>query len=121
MAKLINLPNFSDSRGDLTVIENIIPFDIKRIFFIYNVDNSVRGGHRHHRTRQAAFCIKGSCVITSNNGKSIANYTLDSPEKGLILEPEDWHTMQEFSEDAILMVLASQNFDPKDYIMEKYE
>ena len=53
MAELIDLKTFTDVRGNLTVIEKVIPFDIKRIFYIYGVDNSVRGGHRHHKTIQA--------------------------------------------------------------------
>jgi dTDP-4-dehydrorhamnose 3,5-epimerase-like enzyme len=120
MAKLIQLPTFADARGRLTVIEKVLPFDIKRIFYIYGVDDSVRGGHRHHRTYQAAFCIQGKCVIATNDGKSKEQYFLDSPSKCLLLDPQDWHTLYGFSEDAILMVLASEHFDPGDYIWEHY-
>ncbi len=84
------------------------------------MDNSVRGGHRHKKTYQAAFCIKGSCIISNNDGKNRENFILDSPEKGLILNPTDWHEMHNFSPDAILMVLASEEFDLDDYIKEKY-
>ena len=54
MAELIDLKTYTDQHGNLTVIEKVIPFDIKRIFYIYGVDDSVRGGHRHHKTIQAA-------------------------------------------------------------------
>lgn len=121
MAKLIDLKTFTDARGNLTVIEKAIPFDIKRIFYIYGVDKSVRGGHRHHRTIQAAISLKGSCTIRNNDGESTAEYVLDKPNKCLILEPKDWHEMYNFSEDAILMVIASEYFDPADYIYEKYD
>ncbi|MBI1837992.1 MAG: FdtA/QdtA family cupin domain-containing protein [Flavobacteriia bacterium] len=121
MAELIELKTFTDIRGSLTVIENEIPFSIKRIFYIYNVDDSVRGGHRHQKTVQAAFCIKGSCKIVNNNGFEVREYLLDSPTKCLIIQPEDWHEMCEFSKDAILMVLASENYIQEDYIYEKYE
>jgi dTDP-4-dehydrorhamnose 3,5-epimerase-like enzyme len=120
MAFEINLKTYTDSRGNLTVIEKVIPFDIRRIFYIYGVDDSVRGGHRHHKTVQAAICIQGSCIITNNDGAVIKSYDLDSPDKCLILEPEDWHQMHDFSSDAILMVLASENFDPEDYIYVAY-
>jgi hypothetical protein len=120
MAQLLNLTTFTDSRGNLTVIEKIIPFEIKRIFYIYGVDESVRGGHRHKTTTQAAICIKGSCRIYNNNGKGDDYFHLDSPSKCLILYPEDWHTMDQFTEDAILMVLASTHFDKNDYIFTKY-
>ncbi len=121
MAELINLTSFSDNRGSLTVIENILPFQIKRIFYIYNVDNSVRGKHRHHKTLQAAFCISGSCVINNNDGKEVKEFLLDSPDKCLLLYPKDFHSMYQFTRDAILMVLASEPFDVSDYIYEPYE
>ena len=120
MAYQISLKTFTDNRGNLTVIEKIIPFDVKRIFYIYGVDDSVRGGHRHHKTIQAAICIQGSCIITNNDGERECEYTLDTPDKCLILEPKDWHQMKNFSNDAILMVLASEFFDSTDYIYEKY-
>ena len=120
MAKLIDLKTYTDKRGNLTVIEKVIPFDIKRIFYIYGVDDSVRGGHRHKKTIQAAICIKGSCTISNNNGINEATFTLDAPSKCLIISPEDWHKMYNFTPDAILMVLASEFFDQHDYIYEAY-
>ena len=121
MAYLIDLTTFTDKRGNLTVIEKGIPFDIKRIFYIYGVDDSVRGGHRHHTTIQAAICIQGSCIIYNHNGEKEDKFFLDKSSKGLILMPNDWHQMYNFSKDAILMVLASTPFDAQDYIYEKYE
>jgi dTDP-4-dehydrorhamnose 3,5-epimerase-like enzyme len=121
MAKIIDLKTFTDSRGNLTVIEKIIPFEIKRIFYIYGVDNSIRGGHRHHKTVQAAICIKGACTIYNNDGSTQEEFKLDQPDKCLILEPKDWHRMYNFTPDAILMVLASEYFDQSDYIFKEYE
>jgi hypothetical protein len=121
MAHLINLKTFTDSRGNLTVIEKIIPFDIKRLFYIYGVDSSVRGGHRHVKTIQAAICLKGRCAIYNNDGFKEERFLLDTPAKCLILKPEDWHEMYDFSPDAILMVLASEHFDEKDYIRDRYK
>ncbi|MFT3903243.1 MAG: FdtA/QdtA family cupin domain-containing protein [Niabella sp.] len=120
MAHILPIKTFEDSRGVLTVLDSIVPFDIKRLFYIYSVDSSDRGGHRHHSTRQAAICIQGSCTITNDNGNSIEEFVLDSPAKCLILEPEDWHVMHDFTPDAILLVLASTSFDPSDYIYEPY-
>lgn len=120
MAHVINLKTFTDKRGNLTVIEKSIPFDIRRIFYIYGVDESVRGGHRHHKTIQAAICIQGSCTISNNNGEKTEAFLLDAPYKCLILEPKDWHQMYDFTPDAILMVLASEYFDAEDYIYEPY-
>jgi hypothetical protein len=121
MAYIIDLDTHTDNRGNLTVIENVLPFIIKRVFYIYGVDSSVRGGHRHHKTIQAAFCIQGECKIYNNNGSSEEVFHLDRPSVCVVLMPEDWHSMYDFSKDAILTVLASENFDEKDYIFEKYD
>ena len=120
MAQLIDLKTFTDKRGNLTVIEKVIPFDLKRIFYIYGVDDSVRGGHRHKTTIQAAICIQGACHIYSSDGKEEDNFVLDQPNKCLILQPWDWHRMDHFTKDAILMVLASEYFSEEDYIFEPY-
>ncbi len=120
MAHILNLQTFTDERGNLTVVEKVLPFDIKRVFYIYGVDDSIRGGHRHVKTIQAAICLQGSCVITNNDNVTRERFTLDSPDKCLILEPQDWHQMESFTEDTILMVFASEYFHPDDYIYEKY-
>jgi len=120
MAYLIDLKTFTDKRGNLTVIENILPFDIKRIFYIYGVDGSARGGHRHHNTIQAAICIKGRCKIRNHDGSNEVIFSLKKPSQCLVLEQKDWHEMFQFSKNAILMVLASEYFEEKDYIFERY-
>ncbi|MEZ0452603.1 sugar 3,4-ketoisomerase [Sphingobacterium thalpophilum] len=120
MAYQIDLKTFTDDRGHLTVIEKVIPFDVKRIFYIYGVDGSTRGGHRHHQTIQAAICLKGSCAIYNQDRDNERVFELNSPDQCLILEPKDWHQMFDFSKDAILMVLASEYFDSGDYIYEPY-
>ncbi len=121
MAHFIDLKTFTDQRGNLTVIEKVIPFEIKRIFYIYGVDKSIRGGHRHHKTIQAAVCLAGKCTIFNNDGNKQEVFELDSPDKCLILNPGDWHQMYSFSKEAILMVLASEYFEEQDYIYDKYE
>ena len=121
MVYIIDLETHTDKRGNLTVIENVLPFTIERVFYIYGVDESERGGHRHHKTIQAAVCIQGECKIHCNDGKKTIEYHLDKPSKCVLLKPEDWHKMYDFSSDAILMVLASEKFDQKDYIFENYD
>ncbi|MHA4847340.1 sugar 3,4-ketoisomerase [Flavitalea antarctica] len=120
MPKLINLATFTDPRGNLTVVEKVLPFAIKRAFFIYGVDTSKRGGRRHMTTKQAAVCIKGSCRIYSNNGVHESYYHLGTPSKCLLIEPEDWHIMDQFTPDTILMVFASTYYTEDDYIFEPY-
>jgi hypothetical protein len=121
MAHIIRLKTYSEQRGNLTVIEEEIPFAIKRLFYIYGVDESIRGGHRHHKTIQAAICIHGSCIVSNNDGEKKEDFLLDHPSKCLILETKDWHTMHHFTPDAVLLVLASTTFDPSDYIYEEYK
>ncbi len=121
MAYLINLKTYTDDRGSLTAIDEDIPFEIKRIFYIYGVDNVKRGGHRHKTTRQAAVCLQGSCTIFNHDGKNATKFVLDTPDKCLVLEPFDWHLMDEFTPDAILMVIASEKYDTADYIFEPYD
>ena len=123
MPNLINLETFSDSRGDLTVIEKVIPFNIKRIYYIYNSAGSIRGGHRHKITSQAAICLRGSCAIYTkdkDHGET-EKIMLDNSAECLVIRPEDYHWMEDFSEDCILLVLASENYDAEDYIYEKYK
>lgn len=120
MPHLINLSTFTDSRGNLTVIEKVLPFDIKRVFYIYGVNNSLRGNHRHKKTIQAAIAIKGSCDIFVQEKGSDLVFNLNDPSKCLILNPEDFHWMDNFTNDCILMVFASEYFDKNDYIYERY-
>jgi dTDP-4-dehydrorhamnose 3,5-epimerase-like enzyme len=121
MAHLIDLKTFTDSRGNLTVIEDVLQFEVRRIFYIYGVDGSTRGGHRHHKTIQAAICIKGRCKIFNNDGTSQQVFSLNKPSQCLILEQKDWHQMFDFSKNAILMVLASEKFSESDYIFDEYD
>ncbi len=121
MAALIELPTFADTRGKLTVIERILPFSIKRTYFIYDTDNKDRGGHRHKITTQAIVCLKGSCTVACDNSFIKEDYVLDQPHKCLIIYPEDYHIMKNFTPDAILLVFASEEFIESDYIDEPYD
>ena len=118
MAKLISISTFVDSRNSLSVIEKILPFDIKRVYYIYNVDDSERGHHAHKKTIQALIMLNGSCNVFVGDKNHSKKYQIDSPEKCLLLNPEDFHWMSNFSKNAILLVLASEEFDNNDYIYE---
>lgn len=121
MAHLLTLKTFSDQRGNLTVADREIPFAIQRVYFISGVSpDSIRAGHRHRQNIQALICQNGSCEVFVNNGVVKQTYLLDSPGKCLILQPEDWHTMQRFSNEALLLVMASEHYDLSDYIDEPY-
>jgi quercetin dioxygenase-like cupin family protein len=96
-----------------------LPFNIKRLYYIYNVSKK-RGGHRHKKTIQALICLGGSCEVYINNGKQKMNILLDNEDKCLIIEPNDWHTMDNFSTNAILLILASEPYSSDDYINDRY-
>ena len=117
MAEIILFDTHSDSRGSLTVIEKNVPFDIKRVFFIYNVDDSKRGFHKHKKTRQVAICVKGSCDILVEK-ETVQKFSLKNPEIGLLIEPEDYHWMENFSDGTVLLIIASEYYNHNDYIFE---
>lgn len=117
--KIIEVPKFADSRGSLFVAEKLLPFEAKRIFWIVGAENALRGGHRHHQTRQALIALRGSVRIFMSDSVHEDTIVLDQPEKCLIVEPEDWHTM-EFDPGSILIVFASEFYNRDDYIDEKY-
>ncbi len=121
MAYPLDLPTYSDQRGSLTVIEKILPFDVKRVYYIYGCGGQVRGGHRHIKTMQGFVCLHGSCVVDWDNGKEQNSILLNKPSKMLMVPPEDWHVMRDFSPDAVLLVLASDTYDAADYIDEGYK
>ena len=122
MAKLLRLKSHLDERGLLTVVQDELPFEVKRTYYIQQVPTReiVRGGHRHKTTSQGLVCIVGSCEIYSNDGNREETFLLDDPAKCLLIGPNDWHTMQKFSEDAVLLVFASSKYDVSDYIDEPY-
>lgn len=120
-SKEIEIKELGDDRGKLTVIESNlnIPFDIKRVFYIYGTAPGVRRGfHAHYKTRQALVCVSGDCKVYLDNIERKTDVHLDSPTKVLILEPNDWHEMYDFSSDCVLLVLASHLYDSEDYIRD---
>lgn len=116
---LHNLKVVQDMRGDLSVGEFMrdIPFEPKRYFIVFNVPTEkTRGEHAHHKCHQFLICIKGSCAVVVDDGKSRCEVLLDLPKKGLYLPPLTWAIQYKYSSDAILLVFASDYYDPKDYI-----
>src|SRR5665648_625366 len=100
-----------------------IPFDIKRIYYIYNVPKEIkRGFHAHKRLEQVLICMSGSIKIKADNGNEKKIIELNSPNKGLYIGPGVWHEMCDFSQNSVLLVLASDYYNEKDYIRdyEKY-
>ena len=108
-----------DSRGSLIAIESNkdIPFDIKRIYYIFDTKSSVVRGHHAHKTlEQMLVCVSGSCTIVLDDGENRNEVVLSDPSSGLYVGPNIWHEMKDFSEGAVLLVLASDFYNENDYI-----
>lgn len=96
-----------------------IPFSIKRVYFITQASPQLpRGHHVHKKTKQMMFCIQGSVKLTLDNGKKRQNVIIDQPDLGVMINNMVWHEMTDFKKNTILLVLASSNFDEKDYIRD---
>ena len=119
MINLISFKDLSDERGGLVSYEENrnIPFPIKRIYCIYDVGSDItRGSHSHKELEQVAVCIKGSCTMLLDNGEKKESVILSSPHVGLYIGKNIWRVMKNFSEDCVLLVLASEPYDESDYI-----
>jgi quercetin dioxygenase-like cupin family protein len=116
---VLQLPSFHDERGGLTVLEKVLPFDIRRTYWIYDAVGQTRGGHRHAVTRQALVAVNGKVTVYMNDSRHAKDVVLDHPGQCLLVEPEDWHRMT-FGGNAVLLVLASHFYDKTDYIDEAY-
>jgi dTDP-4-dehydrorhamnose 3,5-epimerase-like enzyme len=120
MAYMLNLKTFTDERGRLTPVDGILPFDIKRLYYIDEISNSAeRGGHLHFVTLEAIFCVYGTFDVVINNGKTKEEYHLNDRTQCLIVEPYDWHMIHNFSPGAILMGVSSTHYDHADYQHEE--
>ncbi|MEZ0538777.1 sugar 3,4-ketoisomerase [Fibrella arboris] len=120
MAEIFTLDTFNSLSGNLTVYNNTLPGDIKRVFYIHGAGNAQRGGHRHHNAWNALICLVGHCHVYVQDSETEGDYTLASPNTCLVLEPKDWHVMDQFSDDAVLLVLSNEPYDKADYIDEPY-
>lgn len=108
-----------DDRGSLVAIESLsdIPFEIKRVFYIYGTRSNVsRGQHAHFKTKQYLIAVHGSCKITLDNGVRIVTHELNQPHIGLYQDAMEWGTMYDFSRDCVLLVLADDVYNDSDYI-----
>lgn len=121
MISTIEFKVLGDERGSLVALEahNQIPFDIKRVFYIYGTQPNVpRGNHSHYKTKQFLVAVSGSCKVTLDNGIEKETYNLDKPNIGLFQDALIWGSMHDFSHDCVLMVLADDVYDESDYIRD---
>ena len=118
--KIIDIRRFSDTRGYLSVVENglDVPFDIKRIYYLYMVPEVARGAHAHKELQQLLIATSGSVDITLDDGVDKKTFHLDKPWKGLLVVPGLWRDLDNFSGGTVLMCLASEKYDAADYIRD---
>ena len=118
---MYNFTPHGDDRGQLIAIEQFkdLPFEIKRVYYIYDTLEGVRRGfHAHLNLEQILVCVKGSCKIHLDDGSDTAEVLLDKPDKALYIANNMWREMYDFSPDAVLLVLASEYYDEADYIRD---
>lgn len=121
LLKTIDFPQLGDERGSLISLETNkqIPFDVKRVYYIYGTKAGVaRGFHAHLNLQQVAVCVSGRCRMILDDGKKREELWLDSPAKGLLIGNLVWREMHDFSDDCVLLVLASELYDESDYIRD---
>jgi len=121
LIKYIKLPIVDNLlKGKLSFMESNthIPFNIKRIFYIYDIKDLtvIRGGHAHKTLQQVIFCLNGSFTLELDNGNEKEKTYLNKPNEGVMIEAKIWLTMKKFSKNTLIMVIASNYYDEIDYI-----
>ena len=121
--KILEIPTVHDQRGKLAVVEKDgIPFEIKRVYYLYDVpSDSFRGGHAHKTLTQFLIPLSGSFDVILKDGKVERTITMNKPNKGLLIVPGIWREIINFSSGSVCLVLASKVFDEADYIRDFQE
>jgi dTDP-4-dehydrorhamnose 3,5-epimerase-like enzyme len=122
--RLIELPKISDPRGNLTFIEESrhVPFNIKRVFFIYDIPSGQnRGAHAHHKLEQFIICLAGSLDVSVDDGVEQKTIHLNRPWMGLYVPAMVWASEGNFDPSTTYLVLASDFYDESDYYRDYYE
>lgn len=120
---IVDIRRYTDNRGYLSVVENDIdiPFEIKRIYYLYMVPEVARGAHAHKELQQLLIATSGSVDVIMDDGENKKTFHLDKPWKGLYVPAGLWRDLENFSRGAVLLCLASEKYDPEDYIRDYSE
>lgn len=118
MVEIIDIPKISDTRGNLSVVEkNTLPFDIKRVYYLYDIpSDSFRGGHAHKEQLEFLIPLSGSFEVVVDDGYKKETVMLNKPNRGLLIPTGIWRELQNFSSGSVCLVLASDVFSEEDYI-----
>lgn len=118
--QILSIPKIEDRRGNLSVIENdIVPFDIKRVYYLYDVPSgSERGEHAHKELKEFLVALSGSFDVVLKDGEEQEIVTLNKPYEGLLINPGIWRELQNFSSGSVCLVVASEVYIEEDYIRD---
>ena len=111
----------SDRKGNISVVQNgdTVPFDVKRVYYLYDVPGGEsRGSHAHKELSQLVIAASGSFRVTLDDGNVKRSFTLNRPNQALYIKPGIWRDLDDFSSGAVCMVLASEVYQPEDYIRD---
>jgi hypothetical protein len=116
--KILSVPKIEDPRGNLSVIENnVIPFEMKRVYYLYDVPSGAeRGGHSHKEQQEFLVALSGSFDVILHDGQHEKSVTLNKPFEGLLITNGIWRELKNFSSGAVCLVIASAVFEEEDYI-----
>ncbi|MCH5307118.1 MAG: WxcM-like domain-containing protein [Prevotella sp.] len=121
IGRLIDLPKIADTRGNLTVVEQMkhVPFDIARVYWTYDIPGGGRrGGHAHRTCEEVIIAVSGSFDVELFDGHERKTFHLNHPYQGLYVGTNTWRTLEDFSSGAVCLVLASELFDEDEYIYD---
>lgn len=119
--RFVELPRIADARGALSFVEGgaHLPFDIARVFYMYELPQGAqRGAHAHRAASVALFMLAGSCTVLLDDGRAQRTVRVERPQRGLLIGPRVWHTLENFAANSVCLVLASHRYDEADYIRD---
>lgn len=122
--KLVQLPRLSDGRGSLSFVQPgpLLPFDIKRVYYLYDVpEGQLRGAHGHRKLQSLMVAVSGAVDVEVDDGRARRTFRLDSPDVGLYVSPMIWRNLTGFQPGTVCMVIASEPYDEADYFRDYHD